>query len=62
MYIFKEDVYSCYNCKWIKDQEKAIISAHHCIKFMVKNAIKNGDTLVTNKKYYIISKKVDRAP
>ena len=59
---FKEDVYSCYNCKWIKDQEKAIISAHHCIKFMVKNAIKNGDTLVTNKKYYIISKKVDRAP
>ena len=56
------NVYSCYNAKWLKDQEKSIISAHNCIKFAVKNAIKNGDALATDKKYYIINKKVDQAP
>jgi hypothetical protein len=51
----QKNVYSCYNLKWINDQEISIISAHNTIKFANKKILMNGNE--TNNDYYIFSKK-----
>lgn len=50
-----KDVYSCYNVKWINDQEKSIISAHDNIKF-IKNISSINNDKVYDDKYYILQK------
>jgi alpha-ketoglutarate-dependent taurine dioxygenase len=58
-----ENVYSCYNVRWLNDQEKAIISAYNCIKFANKMSNNNNiDHLINSEKYYILSKKMEKAP
>ena len=50
------NLYACYNSKWIKNQEKSIISAYDCINFSIKMSLKNNETTYDNK-YYVLSKK-----
>jgi alpha-ketoglutarate-dependent taurine dioxygenase len=49
--------YACYNANWIKDQEKAIISAHHCIQFAVSQKYKYNTTVMQNPDYYVLAAK-----
>jgi hypothetical protein len=49
--------YACYNAKWIKDQEKSIISAHDHIKFTIAKTLKNNGTLGVDSPYYVLAKK-----
>ena len=58
----EQDVYSCYNVKWIRDQEKSIISAHDTIKFSKKMIDKNDQDNNDEDKYYILHKKPNQAP
>jgi len=51
--------YSCYNVKWIKDQERSIISAHHCIKFAMTHSLKHNGTGLTDSRYYVLAKKAN---
>lgn len=46
-------VYAAYNLKWIPDQEKAIISAHNCIKYGIRISMENNST-VSNKGIYVM--------
>ena len=46
-------VYATYNLKWIPDQEKAIISAHNCIKYGIRVSMENNST-VSSKGIYVM--------
>jgi len=48
-------VYACYNVKWMKDQEKSIISAHDYLKFAIQKSLKQNETC--DPKYYIFASK-----
>ena len=52
------NLYACYNARWIKNQEKSIISAYDCINFSIKSSLKNNETTYDNK-YYVLSKKLN---
>ena len=49
----EKGVYSTYNLKWIQAQEKAIISAHNCIKYGTRIALENNSS-VSNKGIYVM--------
>lgn len=48
------NVYACYNVRWINDQERAIISAHDCIKYSISRSLENNDICSYDQRYYVV--------